>query len=114
MPLNFTPSQQGELATGYACMILSDCDLKVNDENIGKLLGAAKIKVEPYLPKLFVNLLKGKDLMELVTSCGGGGGGGAGGAGGAGAEGGEAEGKKEEKKEEEEDDGGFDFDSDEE
>lgn len=110
--LTYSESQKQELATGYACMILSDCEAKVNDENIGKLLDAAKVSVEPYIPKLFSQLLKDSDkqLIEMFVASGGGGGG----ADGA-ANGGEGEGKEEEKKEEEEDDdGGFDFDSDEE
>ena len=38
MPLpEVSTSQKEELATSYACMILSDCESKVNDENINKL-----------------------------------------------------------------------------
>mmetsp|Transcript_12335 Transcript_12335/g.17152 ORF Transcript_12335/g.17152 Transcript_12335/m.17152 type:complete len:112 (-) Transcript_12335:296-631(-) len=111
MPLNLNKKQVQELATSYACMVLADCDAKVNDENINKLLGAAGVKVEPFYPKLFSQLLAGKDLVELFASAGGAGGAVGGGAGGG--EGGEGEEKKEEKKEEEEDDGGFDFDDDE-
>jgi len=110
MPLNLNNKQVQELATSYACMVLADCEAKVNDENINKLLGAAGVKVEPFYPKLFSQLLAGKDLVEMFAKAGGSGGG----AGGATAgEGGEGEEKKEEKKEEEEDDGGFDFDDDE-
>ncbi|GAB5364888.1 hypothetical protein AAMO2058_001008900 [Amorphochlora amoebiformis] len=112
MPLSFTPMQKQELATSYACMILGDCDLKINDENIKKILDAAQIKVEPYLPKLFSQLLIGKDMMEMFASCGGAPAAGGGGAGGAAAGGEGEESKEEKKKEEEEDDGGFDFDDD--
>mmetsp|Transcript_15441 Transcript_15441/g.27739 ORF Transcript_15441/g.27739 Transcript_15441/m.27739 type:complete len:113 (+) Transcript_15441:42-380(+) len=109
MPLTLSETQKQELATSYACMVLGDCNAKINDENINKLLEAAQIKVEPYLPKLFSQLLVGKDLMEMFSSCGGAAPAG-GAAGGAEGEGGEA--KKEEKKEEEEEDGGFDFSDD--
>eukprot|EP00470_Lotharella_oceanica_P005381 CAMPEP_0170172970 /NCGR_PEP_ID=MMETSP0040_2-20121228/6242_1 /TAXON_ID=641309 /ORGANISM="Lotharella oceanica, Strain CCMP622" /LENGTH=114 /DNA_ID=CAMNT_0010413911 /DNA_START=130 /DNA_END=474 /DNA_ORIENTATION=- len=114
MPLNLSDMQKQELATSYACMILSDCEAKINDENINKLLSAASMKVEPYLPKLFSQLLAGKDLNEMFSKVGGApAGGAAGGAGGAGE--GEAGEKKEEKKEEEEDDDvGFDSDDDDE
>mmetsp|Transcript_2021 Transcript_2021/g.4626 ORF Transcript_2021/g.4626 Transcript_2021/m.4626 type:complete len:114 (+) Transcript_2021:84-425(+) len=107
MPLNVTEQQKGELATAYACMILSDCKAKINAENVDKILSSAQIKVEPFLPKLFCQLLQGKDLMEMFSNIGGGSAVAGGGAAGAAGEG-ESE-KKEEKKEEEEDDGGFDF-----
>ncbi len=109
-------NEKTELAVMYAGVVLNDCKADISEENINKLLSAAKVEgVASYYPKMFAEIVKGKDFDKLIESsvgspgAGGGGGGGAA-AGGAGA----AEAKKEEKKEEEEDDGGFDFDSDEE
>jgi len=94
----------------YCGMVLNDCKADISEENITKLLSAAKIEgVAPYWPKMFAEIVKGKDFDKILENAAGapGAGGGGGGAGGGDAGAGEA--KKEEKKEEEEEDGGFDF-----
>lgn len=89
MPLTVTDNERQELAVTYAALILSDDGADISEENINKLLNASKNKVEPFYPKLFAQLLKGKDVSELLLSAGGGGGGAAPAAGGAAAAGGD-------------------------
>mmetsp|Transcript_28585 Transcript_28585/g.39836 ORF Transcript_28585/g.39836 Transcript_28585/m.39836 type:complete len:226 (+) Transcript_28585:52-729(+) len=95
--------EKQEMAMMYCGMILNDCKTEISEENLNKLLTASKCEVAPYWPKMFADIVKGKDFDKLVETCvGAPGAGGGGGGGGAGGEGGEA--AKEEKKEEEEDD----------
>mmetsp|Transcript_14511 Transcript_14511/g.20150 ORF Transcript_14511/g.20150 Transcript_14511/m.20150 type:complete len:98 (+) Transcript_14511:496-789(+) len=96
----------------YCGMILNDVKADITEENINKLLSASKIEVAPYWPKMFAEVVKGKDFDKIMEDSAGAPGAGGGAAAGGAGEGG-AEEKKEEKKEEEEDDGGFDFDDDE-
>merc|ERR1711907_254909 len=101
MPLeNISAAERSELLTCYACLILADDKAPINDENINKLIAAAGMegKVEPYWPKIFANLLDGKDVGEMLMTTGGGAAPASGGDGGDSA-GGDA--KKEEKKKEE-------------
>jgi len=60
----------------YAALILHDDGLPISAENITKLIKAANAEVQPYWPKLFAQLLQGKDVNALLMAVGGGGGGG--------------------------------------
>merc|ERR1711901_4826 len=91
----------GELGCTYAALILHDDGLEVSEENIKKLITAAKVECDSYWPSLFAKYLAG-NMDELICSPGGGGSaavavaGAAAGGGGAAAE--------EEKESSEEDD----------
>jgi large subunit ribosomal protein LP1 len=98
---DLSETQKQELMVTYACLILHDDGAPITPENINKLVAAAGSEVAPYWPKMFADLLKGKDVNELLMNAGGGGGGG-GGAQAGGAAGGDAGEAKEEEKEEEE------------
>merc|ERR1711907_650389 len=63
----------GELGCTYAALILHDDGLEVNEENIKKLITAAKIECDSYWPSLFAKYLAG-NMDELICSPGGGGG----------------------------------------
>ena len=90
----------GDLVCSYAALILHDAGKNVTEENIKKVVDAAKCKTEPYWPMLYAKLLKNKDIEEVIFKPGGGGGAAAGGAAGSGE--GDAAAEEEEKKEEEE------------
>ena len=93
---------KSELMCTYAALILHDEKMEVNADQMAKLIAAAGGVIEPYWPKLFANLLAGKDLSALIANVGGSGGsGGAGGADGGDA-GAEAEAEAEAEVEEEE------------
>merc|ERR1712199_140989 len=62
----------GELGCTYAALILHDDGLEVNEENIKKLITAAKIECDSYWPGLFAKYLAG-NMDELICSPGGGG-----------------------------------------
>nr|AAP34638.1 ubiquitin/ribosomal protein P1 fusion [Bigelowiella natans] len=111
-PLFEDDQEKQELAIMYCGMILNEVKADITEENINKLLSASKIEVAPYWPKMFAEIVKGKDFDKIMEDSAGAPGAGGGAAAGGAGEGG-AEEKKEEKKEEEEDDGGFDFDDDE-
>eukprot|EP00486_Rosalina_sp_Unknown_P004909 CAMPEP_0201564490 /NCGR_PEP_ID=MMETSP0190_2-20130828/2821_1 /ASSEMBLY_ACC=CAM_ASM_000263 /TAXON_ID=37353 /ORGANISM="Rosalina sp." /LENGTH=137 /DNA_ID=CAMNT_0047980733 /DNA_START=71 /DNA_END=484 /DNA_ORIENTATION=+ len=88
-------------AVAFATLILIAGEKEINEENLGKLLSAAKCEVDAAIPKTYERAVKkGMDLKDLIDNFGKGGppaaGGGGGGAGGAtgGAE------KKEEEPEE--------------
>mmetsp|Transcript_14921 Transcript_14921/g.13394 ORF Transcript_14921/g.13394 Transcript_14921/m.13394 type:complete len:138 (-) Transcript_14921:184-597(-) len=88
-------------AVAFATLILIAGEKEINEENLGKLLTAAKCEVDAKIPKTYERAVKkGMDLKDLIDNFGKGGppaaGGGGGGAGGAtgGAE------KKEEEPEE--------------
>merc|ERR1719158_2110677 len=100
MPLeNISAAERSELLTCYSCLILADDKVPINEENINKLINAAGMegKVEPYWPKIFANLLDGRDVGEMLMTTGGGA---APATGDGNADGGSAE-KKEKKKKEE-------------
>merc|ERR1712159_83653 len=95
----------GELGCTYAALVLHDDGLEVSEENIKKLLNAAKVECDSYWPGLFAKYLAG-NMDELICSPGGGGSAAvavAGAASGGGAAGGEA--AKEESSEEDDDAG---------
>jgi large subunit ribosomal protein LP1 len=64
-----TPETQ-ELLTTYACLILHDDKAELTEDSINSLIKAAGCSVEPYWPKLFVELLSGCDVDELLLSAG--------------------------------------------
>ncbi|KAI3743839.1 hypothetical protein L1987_56906 [Smallanthus sonchifolius] len=102
----------GELASTYACLILSDDGIPITAEKIATILKAAKVDCESYWPSLFAKLADKKNIEDLIVNVGAGGGGGgapavaapAAAAGGAAAAAPAPEEKKEEPKEESEDD----------
>eukprot|EP00178_Gracilaria_changii_P012220 TRINITY_DN3455_c1_g2_i1.p1 TRINITY_DN3455_c1_g2~~TRINITY_DN3455_c1_g2_i1.p1 ORF type:complete len:115 (-),score=34.41 TRINITY_DN3455_c1_g2_i1:47-391(-) len=95
MPLTVDDSEKSELMVTYAALILADDKAPVTADNLDKIVKAAGGKIEPFWPKLFAQMLEGRDVIDLL-SAGGGGGPAVGGA----AAGGDApaEDKKEEKK----------------
>ncbi|CEM04123.1 unnamed protein product [Vitrella brassicaformis CCMP3155] len=104
---DISDAEKQELACTYAALILHDEETDITAENIEKLVSAAGLKVEPFLPRLFEKLLQGRDLASLLSAAGTAAAGPAVGGGAAPAAGGGAapaaeEAKEEEKKEEEE------------
>ncbi|KAI3818615.1 hypothetical protein L1987_12429 [Smallanthus sonchifolius] len=105
----------GELASTYACLILSDDGIPITAEKIATILKAAKVECESYWPSLFAKLAEKKNIEDLIVNVGAGGGGGGGApavaapaaAGGSAAAAPPPEEKKEEPKEESDDDMGF-------
>lgn len=104
-------SSVAEIAVPYAMLALQDASMEITEENINKMLQAAKITVEPVWVKIFVQAFAGKDINEFLTNISAGAAAAApvaatGAAVSSGAA--PAAAKKEEKKEEsEEDDMGF-------
>ncbi|KAD7117195.1 hypothetical protein E3N88_04463 [Mikania micrantha] len=103
----------GEIASTYACLMLSDDGIPITAEKIAAILKAAKVECESYWPSLFAKLAEKKNIEDLIVNVGAGGGGGApavaapaGGAAAAAAAPPPEE-KKEEPKEESDDDMGF-------
>mmetsp|Transcript_14923 Transcript_14923/g.13398 ORF Transcript_14923/g.13398 Transcript_14923/m.13398 type:complete len:140 (-) Transcript_14923:184-603(-) len=77
-------------AVAFATLILISGEKEINEENLGKLLTAAKCEVDAKIPKTYERAVKkGMDLKDLIDNFGkggppaAGGGGGGGGAGGA-------------------------------
>lgn len=85
----------------YAALILYSDEAPLTPENIEKLIAAAGCEVEPYMPKLFADLVAKKDIREILAE-GGAGGGGAGAGAGAAAGGDDAGAAAVEEEEEEE------------
>ncbi|CAL8074148.1 unnamed protein product [Calicophoron daubneyi] len=62
---------KSELACVYASLMLADDDIDITADKINTVLQAARIKfVEPYLPTLFANALRGKNVKDLLMSAG--------------------------------------------
>ena len=62
-------AEKQELAVMYAGMILNDVKAEISEENINKLLSAAKVEgVASYYPKMFAEIVKGKDFDKLIES----------------------------------------------
>lgn len=109
MGFTVSPTEKSELMVTFAALILQDDHVEVTSDKLDGVIKAAGGKVEPYWLSLFANVLKGKDVNDLLLS-----GGGAPAASSAAASSGAApekeakkEEKEEEKEEEEEGDMGF-------
>merc|ERR1712124_172228 len=61
MPAPTSPAEKEELAMSYAALILHDDGLPITEENLGKILAAANVKVQPFWPRVFAKILDGKD-----------------------------------------------------
>jgi len=81
MPFTVAPEEKAELLCTFAALLLHDEKLKIDGDNIQKLITAAGAQIEPYWPKLFANMLANQKIGDLLVSAaapaaGGGGGGG--------------------------------------
>merc|ERR1712000_234522 len=87
MPAPTSPAEKEELAMSYAALILHDDGLPITEENLGKILAAANVKVQPFWPRVFAKILDGKDADTIndIIMGGGAAAGGAAPAGGAAA-----------------------------
>merc|ERR1712188_86351 len=61
MPAPTWAAEKEELAMSYAALILHDDGLPITEENLGKILAAANVKVQPFWPRVFAKILDGKD-----------------------------------------------------
>ena len=64
-------TEREQLACTYAALILQDDSLEVTAENITSILKAANIPVNPYFPKLWSRVLKGRNIGDLISNAGG-------------------------------------------
>lgn len=71
MVFTLAPQEVDEVAVAFASLILHDDQVPITAENISKVLDAAKIEVEPFWPKIFADLLDGKNVSEMLMNCGG-------------------------------------------
>jgi len=87
-----TQVEKDELACTYAALILHDATKPVTAASLNKITSAAHLKVQPFWPNLFEQVLAHRSLDDLIVAAGtvgvGGGGGGSaptpsGGGGGA-------------------------------
>jgi len=69
MPFVVAPEEKAELACTFAALILHDDNLKVDSDNISKLLTAANVQVEPYWAKLYATMLAGKKIGDLLSAA---------------------------------------------
>jgi len=69
MPFVVAPEDKAELACTFAALILHDDNLKVDTDNISKLLTAANVQVEPYWAKLYASMLAGKKIGDLLSAA---------------------------------------------
>ena len=65
-----TKTQKDELCCTYAALLLHDAELEITEEKLNKVIKASGNAVEAYWPGLFAKALKGKDIGDLMTSCG--------------------------------------------
>lgn len=61
-------SSIAQVAVPYAMLALQDASMEITEDNINKMLQAAKITVEPVWVKIFVQAFAGKDINEFLTS----------------------------------------------
>eukprot|EP00745_Piridium_sociabile_P023652 TRINITY_DN36940_c0_g1_i2.p1 TRINITY_DN36940_c0_g1~~TRINITY_DN36940_c0_g1_i2.p1 ORF type:complete len:118 (-),score=29.51 TRINITY_DN36940_c0_g1_i2:176-529(-) len=97
--------QKNEMACCYAALLLQSEKKVIDKDSISKLVTAAGVKVPPYLPKMFEDLFRGKDVAALLKSASTPGGGVAAAGGGTAPCGKAAEAPPVKEEEEEEDDG---------
>ncbi|KAL0225390.1 hypothetical protein RCL1_003302 [Eukaryota sp. TZLM3-RCL] len=57
------------LATVYASLLIHDEGVAVTSDKIEKVLAAANIKVEPYLPPMFARALEGVQIADLIKGA---------------------------------------------
>jgi len=69
MPFVVPAEEKAELACTFAALILLDDGLKVDSDNIAKLLTAANVQVEPYWAKLYASMLAGKKIGDLISAA---------------------------------------------
>ena len=72
MGIDVTATEREELLTSLAVLILHDDKAPITEENINKLLVASGAEIEGYWPKLFADLLEGKDISDLILNAGAG------------------------------------------
>ena len=96
MPFVVAPEEKAELLCTFAALLLHDEGLKIDGDNIQKLITAAGAQVEPFWPKLYANMLANKKVSDLLTAAPSGGAGAAAAAPAAAA--GKADAKKDDKK----------------
>merc|ERR1712146_95742 len=63
--------EKQELAIMYCGMILNEVKADITEENINKLLSASKVEVAPYWPKMFAEIVKGKDFDKIMEDSAG-------------------------------------------
>jgi large subunit ribosomal protein LP1 len=61
----------GELATGYAALILADEGLEITADKLTTLTKAAGVEVEAIWAQLFARALEGKDVKNMLLNVGG-------------------------------------------
>ena len=61
-----------DVALAYATLILSDSKLEVSQQNISKLIKKAGVKVDDTVVASVAHALKGKDVSQWFSGCGGG------------------------------------------
>ena len=69
MPFVVAPEEKAELLCTFAALLLHDEGLKIDGENIQKLITAAGAQVEPFWPKLYANMLANKKVSDLLTAA---------------------------------------------
>jgi len=76
MPFVVAPEEKAELLCTFAALLLHDEGLKIDGDNIQKLITAAGAQVDAFWPKLYANMLANKKVADLLTAAPAGGGGG--------------------------------------
>jgi len=74
MPFVVAPEEKSELLCTFAALLLHDEGLKIDGDNIQKLITASGAQIEPFWPKLFANMLANKKVGDLLTAAPSGGG----------------------------------------
>jgi len=69
MPFVVPAEEKAELACTFAALILHDDNLKVDSDNIGKLLAAANVQIEPYWAKLYATMLANRKIGDLISAA---------------------------------------------
>ena len=69
MPFVVAPEEKSELLCTFAALLLHDEGLKVDGDNIQKLITAAGAQIEPYWPKLYANMLANKKIGDLLNAA---------------------------------------------
>ena len=69
MPFVVAPEEKSELLCTFAALLLHDEGLKVDGDNIQKLITAAGAQIEPFWPKLYASMLANKKIGDLLTAA---------------------------------------------